>query len=62
MYQACYRLDKQLNCLIVGVTPHGSAARMTRVSYTSRASVRGPVSGHWLSQSILLGYPNLVSG
>jgi hypothetical protein len=62
MYQAYYCLDKQLNCLVVGVTPRGSAARMTRVSYTSRASVRGLVSGHRLSRSVLLGCPCLMSG
>jgi hypothetical protein len=59
---ACYRLDKWLNCLAVGVTPHGSAVHMTRVSYTSRASVRGLVGGHQSNQSILLGYPCLMSG
>jgi len=58
----CYRLDKWLNCLVVGVTPHGSAVCMTHVSYTNRASVRGPVGGHQSNWSILLGYPCLVSG
>jgi hypothetical protein len=58
----CYRLDKRLNCLTVGVTPPGSAVRMTRVSYTSRASVRGLASGHWSSRSVLVGCLSLVSG
>ena len=58
----CYRLDKWLNCLAVGVTPPGFTARTTHVSYMSHASVRGLVSGCRLSQSVLLGYPNLVSG
>ena len=58
----CYRLDKWLNCLVVGVTPHGSAARITCVSYTSCASARGLVGGPWSNQSVLLGYLCLVSG
>jgi hypothetical protein len=58
----CYRLGKRLNCLVVGAIPPGFAVYMTCVSYMSRASVRGPVGGHRLSQSILLGYLNLVSG
>ena len=58
----CYHLDKQLNCLVVGVTRCGSAACMTCVLYTSRASAMGLVSGRQSSQSNLLGYPNLVSG
>jgi hypothetical protein len=58
----CYRLDKQLNSLIVGATLCGSAVCMTRVSYMSHASARGLVSGHWLSRSVLSGYPYLVSG
>ena len=58
----CYCLDKWLNCLAVGVTLCGSAVHMTHVSYTSHASVRGLVSGHWSSQSDLVGYLNLVSG
>jgi hypothetical protein len=58
----CYLLDKQLNCLVVGVTPPSFAVHMTCVSYMSRASVRGPASGHQSSQSVLLGYLNLVSG
>ena len=35
----CYRLDKRLNCLAVGVTPCGSAVHITCVSYMSRALV-----------------------
>jgi hypothetical protein len=58
----CYHLDKQLNCLIVGVTPYGSAVHMTCVSYMNCASVRGLVGGHQSNQSILLGYLCLVSG
>ena len=58
----CYRLDKRLNCLAVSVTLHGSAVRMTRVSYMSCASVRGLAGGHQSSRSVLLGYPCLVSG
>jgi len=58
----CYRLGKRLNCLAVGVTPHGSAVRMTYVSYMSRASVRGLADGHQSSRFVLLGYPCLVSG
>jgi hypothetical protein len=58
----CYHLGKWLNCLVVGVTPPGSAVLTTHVSYTNHASVRGLVSGHWLSQSILLGYLSLMSG
>jgi len=42
----CYRLDKRLDCLVVGAILLGSAVHMTHVSYTSRASVRGPVGGH----------------
>jgi hypothetical protein len=30
----CYRLDKWLNCLAMGVTPPGSAVHMTRASVT----------------------------
>jgi hypothetical protein len=58
----CYCLDKQLNCLVVGVTPSGSAVRMTRVSYTSHAFVRDPVGGHRLSWSVLAGCLSLKSG
>ena len=58
----CYRLGKRLNCLAVGVTPRGSAVHMTRVSYMSRASVRGLAGGHRSSRSVLLGYPCLMSG
>jgi len=58
----CYCLDKRLNCLAVGATPRGSVVCMMRVSYTSRASAMGLVSGHQSNQSDLLGYPNLVSG
>jgi hypothetical protein len=58
----CYCLDKRLNCLAVSAIPHGSAARMTRVSYTSHASARGRASGHWSNRSILVGCPSLVSG
>ena len=58
----CYRLDKRLNCLVVGVTPRGSVVHTTHVSYTSRASATGLVSGRQSNRSDLLGYPNLVSG
>jgi hypothetical protein len=58
----CYRLDKWLNCLVVGVTPLGSAAHMTHVSYMSHASVRGLVGGHWLNRSIPPGQLSLMSG
>ena len=58
----CYRLGKWLNCITVGVTPCGSAVHMMRVSYTSRASVRGLAGGHQSSQFVPLGYPYLVSG
>jgi hypothetical protein len=58
----CYHLDKRLNCLIVGAILPGSAVCMIRVLYTSRVSAKDPVGGCWLSQSDLLGYPNLVSG
>ena len=58
----CYHPDKRLNCLVVGVTHCGSAVCTMHASYTSRASVIGPVSGRWSSRSNLLGYLNLVSG
>ena len=58
----CYRLDKRLNCLLVGATPPGSAVRTTCVSYTNRASVRGLASGHRSNRSVLPGYQSLVSG
>jgi hypothetical protein len=58
----CYRLDKRINCLTVGATSPGSAVRMTRVSYTSHASVRGLASGHQSNRSVLAGYLSLVSG
>jgi hypothetical protein len=58
----CYCLDKRLNCLIVDATSPSFAVHMTRVLYMSHASVRGPVSGHQLSRSVLLGYLNLMSG
>jgi hypothetical protein len=58
----CYCLDKRLNCLVVGATPPGFAVCMTCVSYMSHASARGLVSGHRLNWSVLLRYPNLVSG
>jgi hypothetical protein len=58
----CYRLDKRLNCLVVGATLPGSVVRMTRVSYTSRASARGLASGRRSSWSVLAGCPSLVSG
>ena len=61
-HSPCYRLDKWLNCLLVGATPPGSAVHMTRVSYISLASARGPASGRRSNRSILPGYPNLVSG
>jgi hypothetical protein len=62
MMAPCYCLDKRLNCLIAGAIPPGSAVHMMHVSYMSHASARGPVSGHQLSQSVLLGYLNLMSG
>jgi hypothetical protein len=58
----CYRLDKRLNCLLVGATPPGFAVCMTRVSYMTRASVRGLASGHRSSRFVLPGYQSLVSG
>jgi len=60
--RTCYHLDKRLKGLVVGVTHHGSAVHTMRASYTSCASVTGPVSGHQSSWSDLLGYLNLVSG
>jgi hypothetical protein len=62
MESPCYHLDKWLNCLAVGVTPRGSVVHMMHVSYMSRASAMGLVSGHQSNRSDLLGYPNLVSG
>jgi len=58
----CYRLDKQLKGLVVGVTCRGSAVHMTRASCTNHASATGLVSGHRSSRSDLLGCLNLVSG
>jgi hypothetical protein len=58
----CYRLDKRLKGLAVSATPPGSAAHMTCVSYTSRASARGLASGRRSSRSILTGCLSLVSG
>jgi hypothetical protein len=45
----CHHLDKQLNCLAVGVTPSSFAVCTTCASYMNRASVRGLVGGHRLS-------------
>jgi hypothetical protein len=58
----CYRLDKQLNYLVIGATYRSSAVCTMRVSYTSHASATGLVSGHRSSRSDLLRYLNLVSG